>query len=138
MSGKLKIPDSGAPRRIETTVEELRPQRTPSTAAPADQYDAGVKKRAPLVKLLGAELDPARLKEKLKAGLHKVSDPFLISLIINTTGTAFVHFAMGLPVDLGAAAAFQVIGTTVGTAYFPIKQALQQRLAPPDGEPEAP
>ena len=72
----------------------------------------------------------SELGERIANGLHKVADPFLISAIINTTGTAVCHFALGMPVDPAAVATFQIVGTTVGMSYGPIKDMIQDKLNP--------
>ncbi len=116
-----------APRTLQTTVEELKPAKDLNAAA-ADRQDPTVSRpprRAPLISLFGAELDVGELEDKIRKGLASIGDSALISFIINVTGSAFTHYAMGVPFDLKIAAAYMVIGTAIGVAYFPVKQALK-------------
>lgn len=118
-----------APRTVHTTVEELKPAK--DVTATADRQDPTVSKpprRAPLISLFGVELDVGVLKDKIRKGLAAVGDSAVISLIINVTGSAFTHYAMGVPFDLKIAAAYMVIGTGIGVAYMPVKQALKGLL----------
>lgn len=115
-----------APRTVQTTVEELKPAKDLSVAA--DRQDPTVSKpprRAPLVSLFGVDLDVGVLKDKIRKGLATIGDSALISLIINVTGSAFTHYAMGVPFDLTIAAVYMVIGTGIGAAFMPVKQALK-------------
>jgi hypothetical protein len=118
-----------AHRTVQTTVEELKPAK--DLTAAADRQDPTVSKpprRAPLISLFGVELDVGVLKDKIRKGLATIGDSAVISLIINVTGSAFTYYAMGVPFDLTIAAAYMVIGTGIGVAYFPVKQALKGLL----------
>lgn len=118
-----------AHRTVQTTVEELKPAK--DLTAPADRQDPTVSKpprRAPLISLFGVELDVGVLKDKIRKGMAAIGDSVVISLIINATGSAFTHYAMGVPFDLMIAAAYMVIGTGIGAAYMPVKQALKGLL----------
>lgn len=145
MSDKLKVGGADSMRRIDTTVEDLRP------AAPASKPVIEVelqcappaeKKRAPLIELFGAKIDLEKIRDRVTRGLGAVADPLIISFIINATGSAFAYFAMGVPFDAKLAATYGAIGTVIGAAYFPAKQALIKAMksSPPEpgGEPEAP
>ncbi|MFO0724331.1 MAG: hypothetical protein U1E65_11145 [Myxococcota bacterium] len=127
----VKGPGDSALRTLDTTVADLRPPKQVAAAAP-DQLEAPgpakEKRRAPLISLFGVDIDVAAIKEKIRSTFAPVGDSALISLIINATGAAFTHYAMGIPFDLKIAAAYMVIGTAVGTAYFPMKQAVMRVL----------
>lgn len=90
----------------------------------------------------GADGWTKKIRDRVAKGLASISDPFIISALINGTGTALIHFAFGVPVDPKVLATFQVVGTTIGASYFPLKAMIQTKLsgtaAPPPAEPSNP
>lgn len=133
---KLSLPAVEV-RTLPTTVADLRPPR-PAAAVSPDRLDPTVSRpprRAPLISLLGVDIDLATLKEKIRKNLVVVGDSALISLIINATSGAFTYFSMGIPFDLKIAAAYMVIGTAIGSTYFPVKQAISKRMSQPTAPP---
>lgn len=125
-----RAPSPAAPGRAAASSRAAA--QTDATPAPGRVDAAGV------AAVDRFELGPTPLTEvaptgvgvadRIAAGLGAIADPFIISALINGTGSVALHYAMGLPYDAGVIATFQVVGTAVGLLYKPAKEAVSDAL----------
>jgi hypothetical protein len=124
--GRGGLPPSAVPDRTAAPGAAAQTTPTPRVdaagAAAIDRFELGP---TPLTEVAPTG---AGIADRIAAGLGAIADPFIISALINGTGSVALHYAMGLPFDAGVIATFQVVGTAVGALYFPAKEAVSDAL----------
>lgn len=63
-------------------------------------------------------------KTGLDAVVANIPDSAIITGLVNVGGAIAVHEMFGVPYDLGVSLTFATMGTLIGAAYGPAKQAL--------------